>query len=90
MKLFVKIRNFLQDPRLKGLNIDSDDLLKVHHRILQEKRMMHDVFSEFYQTCINLDNKYFSSNGLQVEIGAGVSFFLKTIPIYYFNRHKSS
>jgi SAM-dependent methyltransferase len=74
------MRNFLKDPRLEGVDVDSDDLLNIHHQILLEKRMMHDVFSEFYQTCIKLDNKYFSGNGLRVEIGAGVSFFKKQHP----------
>jgi SAM-dependent methyltransferase len=80
MGMIILIRNFLQDPRLKGVDVDSDVFLKIHHQILNEKRMMHDVFSEFYQACINLDKKYFSGEGQCVEIGAGVSFFKKQHP----------
>lgn len=80
MSLFKKLRNFLQEPRLKGVNPDSDELLVVHSRILFDKQMMRDVFAQFYDSCIDLDNKYFSGNGHRVEIGAGVSFFKKRHP----------
>ncbi len=80
MNLFLKLRNFLQDPRLKNIDVDSDELLKKHHQILEEKRMMHDVFAEFYQKCIDLDDRFFIGDGLRVEIGAGVSFFKKLYP----------
>lgn len=80
MSLFNKIRNFLQEPRLKDIDPDSDELLVVHSRVLYEKPMMRDVFAEFYDTCIKLDDEYFSGNGNRIEIGAGVSFFKKRHP----------
>lgn len=80
MSLFIKLRDFLTDPRLKGVDVDSDDLLKVHRTILFEKKMMREVFEDFYSTCINLDAKYFTGEGEKVEIGAGVSFFKDAFP----------
>lgn len=80
MSVFVKLRNFLQDPRLNGVDVDSDDLLSIHRKILTEKKMMHDVFAEFYETCVDLDNKFFEGVGKKVEIGAGVSFFKEEFP----------
>lgn len=81
MSLFIKIRTYLQEPRLKGIDPDSDEMLKVHSQVLYEKQMMKEVFSEFYDTCVNLDNKYFKNiNAKRVEIGAGVSFFKKKYP----------
>jgi SAM-dependent methyltransferase len=64
------------DPRLKGVDYDSDDLITIHRQILMEKEIMRDVFAEFYDLCIALDKKFFSSaTEKRVEIGAGVSFF---------------
>jgi SAM-dependent methyltransferase len=80
MGLFNKVRNYLQEPRLKNINPDSEELLVVHSRILYEKPMMRRVFSEFYNKCIGLDKKYFAGKGKRIEIGAGVSFFKKAYP----------
>lgn len=81
MSLFVKLRTYLQEPRLIGVDLDSDEMLSIHSKVLYEKPMMKEVFSEFYDTCISLDEKYFSNcKGKRVEIGAGVSFFKKKYP----------
>ncbi len=81
MSLFKKIRTYLQEPRLIGVDPDSEEMLSIHSKVLYEKKMMRSVFSEFYDTCIDLDNKYFSSSkSKRVEIGAGVSFFKKKYP----------
>lgn len=80
MSFFVRIRDFLADPRLKGIDVNSDDLIKVHRKILYEKKMMREVFEDFYSKCIKLDNRYFSGDALKVEIGAGVSFFKEKYP----------
>ncbi len=81
MSYFKKIRTFLREPRLNGIDPDSEVLVTIHSKILYEKPMMKGVFAEFYDTCIRLDNKYFSnSSGKRVEIGAGVSFFKKKYP----------
>lgn len=81
MLLFKKLRTYFQEPRLIGVNPDSEEMLAIHSKVLYEKPMMRDVFSEFYDTCINLDKEHFSqSKGKRVEIGAGVSFFKKKYP----------
>lgn len=80
MSIFKRLRNFLQDKRLRGVDPDSDEFLAVHQRILYEKPMMRQVFTEFYDTCLRLDSAYFSGEGKRVEIGAGVSFFKKRHP----------
>lgn len=78
--MFKRILNFLREPRVQGIDPDSDELLVVHRKVLMEKPMMKQVFSEFYSTCITLDEKYFSGSGKRVEIGAGVSFFKQQHP----------
>lgn len=80
MGLFIGLRNWLTDPRLQNVDVNSDNLLSVHKSILKEKRMMNKVFTSFYNLCIELDKKYFIGNGKKVEIGAGVSFFKEKYP----------
>jgi predicted SAM-dependent methyltransferase len=80
MQLAITLRNYLRDPRLRSVDVNSADLISMHRRILEEKPMMKKVFSEFYDLCIDLDTKYFSGEGKRVEIGAGSSFFKKRYP----------
>lgn len=80
MNILKKIRTALAEPRLQGKNPDTEEFLELHRQILMEKPMMRDVFAEFYKSCIDLDNKFFTGTGKCVEIGAGVSFFKKLYP----------
>lgn len=80
MSILKKVRELLKDPRLKNIDYNSDELLKLHRDILSEKKSMRNVFIKFYSECIKLDKKYFSGDGLRVEIGAGASFFKQLFP----------
>lgn len=42
--------------------------------------MIRGVFREFYDTCIDLDGRLLSGEGLRVELGAGTSFFKQIHP----------
>jgi SAM-dependent methyltransferase len=78
--MFNKLATRLKDPRLEAVDFDSDGLLVIQQKILQEKKMMRGVFEHFYRRCMALDKKYFSGEGQRLEIGAGVSFFNKLFP----------
>jgi SAM-dependent methyltransferase len=80
VSVFLTIRNLLSDPRLKAVDYNSDDLTEVHRRILAEKKLMRDVFFEFYATCMALDRSHLVANGKRVEVGAGVSLFKTYYP----------
>ncbi len=80
MQILKKIIRFLADPRLKGIDVDSDELVKVHRQIMIEKPMMNEVFKGFYDQCMDFDNQYFTGTGQRIEIGAGVSFFKDVYP----------
>ncbi len=80
MSLFVSIRKFLYEPRLQGVDVNSDKLLEIHRQVLLKKKIMCHVFREFYDACINADNKYFTATGNRIELGAGVSFFKEVYP----------
>ena len=78
--MFKKLIKLYEDPRLKNVDYDSDDLLKIHGTILEEKKAMNNVFSHFYNRCMDLDEKMFTGIGKRIEIGAGVSFMKKIYP----------
>ena len=80
MGVLKQVRDVLHEPRLREVDVDSDQFLYIHRVILQEKPMMREVFKEFYDLCMSLDERYFTGSGQRVEIGAGVSFFKKLYP----------
>jgi SAM-dependent methyltransferase len=80
MSFLKRIIKSLADPRLKGIDVDSDELVKVHRKIMLEKPLMNKVFKEFYDECRNFDDKYFKGEGARIELGAGVSFFKEVYP----------
>lgn len=78
--MFNKLITRFKDPRLETIDFDSDELLVIQQKILQDKKMMRGVFEHFYRRCMALDKKFFSGKGQRLEIGAGVSFFNKLFP----------
>jgi SAM-dependent methyltransferase len=65
--------DFLRDPLLDGLNVDGEDRLELHRKMLKKKRMLRHVFIEFHHLFKKLDRQFLSGNGIEVELGAGVS-----------------
>jgi SAM-dependent methyltransferase len=80
MGILKSIRNGLREPRLRGLDIDGEDRISVHRRILLEKPMLRGVFDETYRMLLRLDAKHFRGEGKRVEIGSGVSGFKELCP----------
>ena len=80
MSLIVAIRRALAEPRLRGVDVDSDELITVHRKILEEKPMLNGVFREIYELCRNADERHFSGHGLRIELGSGSSLFKTYYP----------
>jgi SAM-dependent methyltransferase len=78
--LFERLRDFLAEPRMAGVNIDGDARIAVHRRILGEKKMIRQVFEEVYRLCVDLDRRFFSAAGVRVELGAGASLMKAFVP----------
>lgn len=70
----------LAEPRLAGVDVDSDRLVEVHRSILSGKPMIRQVFVEMYGACMEADRRHFCGEGSRVEIGAGSSFFKEVCP----------
>ncbi len=77
----MNLGSYLAEPELVGLDIEDPDRIRLHLKILARKRMIREVFEEFYHQCIRLDRKYLGKvEGKQVEVGAGISFFKTLYP----------
>ncbi|HMO16662.1 MAG TPA: class I SAM-dependent methyltransferase [Oligoflexia bacterium] len=79
--MLAALRNSLIDPRIAEIDKDSEDRIRVHNEILSSKKMMREVFAEFYSTCTKIaDTQFTCKDGKELEIGAGVSFFRTVRP----------
>ena len=74
------LREFLCDPRLSGLDVDSEEFSVAHRQVLMSKPMLRGLFADFYARCRNADERYFSGSGLRLEIGSGSSFMKEIYP----------
>lgn len=68
-----RLFDLVAEPRLRGVDVDSVDLVYHHRDILRSKPLIYAVMGEFYRTCRALDEAHFSGAGLRVEFGAGSS-----------------
>lgn len=65
--------NLLRDPLLDGMDVDGGNRLQLHQKMLEKKRMLREVFTEFHHLFRRLDHRFLSGNGIEVELGSGVS-----------------
>lgn len=65
--------DLLQDPLMKGVNVDGEDRLVAHRKIMVRKRMLREVFTEFHHIFRKLDDKYLTASGSRIELGAGIA-----------------
>lgn len=65
--------DWLRDPLLDEMDVDGENRLALHDMMLQKKRMLREVFTDFHHTFRNLELKLLSGDGAKVELGAGVS-----------------
>ena len=65
--------DLLRDPSLDNINVDGQDRLTFHSKMLQRKRLLREVFSEFHHLFRRLDQRFLNATGLEVELGAGIS-----------------
>ena len=73
--LFRWLASLLSEPRVAGINVDSGELIKIHRKILKEKKILQEVFFEFYDFSIELSQTHLQGQGQEVELGAGSSLF---------------
>ena len=62
-----QLRNWLYEPRVRGIGVDDNDLLGIHSAILRDKRLLRSAFQTFYQDMADLCDRYFSVAGMEIE-----------------------
>lgn len=75
MSLMSALRRSLYDPRVRDLDVDDNELLEIHRQILYEKKIMRNVFEDFYDEMTIRCDKYLVKTGLEIELGSGSGFF---------------
>ncbi|WP_023649000.1 methyltransferase domain-containing protein [Candidatus Pelagibacter ubique] len=70
-----KIRNLLYEKEVLNVDVNSNELLKIHLSILRKKKLLNSAFLTFYKDMAKICDKYFFIDGLEVELGSGVGFF---------------
>ena len=68
-------RDWLIEPRVRLLDVNSPDFSVAHRRILHDKVMVRELFEGFYRQCRAMDALYFGTcSGRRLEIGSGAGF----------------
>ncbi|MGV8941727.1 MAG: methyltransferase domain-containing protein [Lysobacter sp.] len=70
----------LYEPEVSGCAVDGPQRLNAHRTVLLRKKMIRSVFDEFHRQFHELDSRYFSGDGLVVELGAGVYPIKESFP----------
>lgn len=65
--------DLLSDPSLENMDVDGQDRLAVHSKMLARKRMLREVFSEFHHLFHKLESQFFTAEGIKAELGAGIA-----------------
>lgn len=55
------------------MDVDGQDRIFLHRKILERKPMLREVFTDFHNIFHKLDIQFLTADGLQIELGAGVS-----------------
>jgi len=67
------LSRLIVEPEAASCDIDGVERLSIHRRILDRKAMLREVFVEFHNLMMNLDERFFGSTaGSRIELGAGV------------------
>lgn len=69
----IRLLDLLRDPLLDGMDVDGVNRLELHRKMLGKKRMLRETFVEFHHLFRKLDGQYLTGEGVEVELGAGVS-----------------
>ncbi|MDI9238740.1 methyltransferase domain-containing protein [Lysobacter sp. LF1] len=76
----MSITDWLLEPEVAGCPVDGLARFEAHRSVLRRKQMIRSVFDEFHQVFTDLDRKHLDSEGLLVELGAGVYPVRETVP----------
>ena len=70
----------LREPTLSCMDIDGQERLELHRKVLGRKHLLRVVFTELHHLFHRLKNEYLEGIGDEIEIGAGVAPMRDTYP----------
>ncbi|NJP07879.1 MAG: methyltransferase domain-containing protein [Chloroflexaceae bacterium] len=71
------LKSWLEHPLTRGLSIDDPQVTDLRQRILQEKRFLRDIYTEWYQAIIAALPP---CPGAVLELGSGAGFLRQFLP----------
>ncbi len=75
------LQRLLALPEIEHIDVDNADRLAAHATILRRKPMLAAVFRECHELMMSLDDRLFGeTQGMRVELGAGVAPIASTFP----------
>lgn len=80
MSMIERLRGWLYEPRVRGVDVDDNALLDIHAGILREKPLLRSAFGTFYRDMMNLCDRLLKVSGMEVELGSGAGFFKSMRP----------
>lgn len=80
MNMIERLRWWLYEPMVRGVDVDDNTLLDIHTAILREKRLLRSAFETFYRDMANLCDRLLPVSGTEVELGTGAGFFKSLRP----------
>jgi SAM-dependent methyltransferase len=80
MNLIERLRWWLYDPRVRGVDIDDNSLLEIHRTILWEKPLLRSAFETFYRDMMEQCDRWLNVSGPEIELGSGAGFFKRLRP----------
>lgn len=76
-----RLRDWLTEPRVRSLDVDGPAFSLAHREVLMSKPMLRKLFARFYESCREVDRRYFGDcPGRRIDIGSGSSFIREIYP----------
>lgn len=82
MSVIGRLRGWLTEPELREIDPESVQFTRLHRRILERKRLLRRLFTEFCERCLQADGRYFADcpSRLRLEIGSGAGVMKEVFP----------
>ena len=78
--MIAKLRQWLHEPEVRGVDVDDHSLPGIQSVILSEKPLLRSAFETFYCDMACLCDRFFTVEGIEVELGTGTGFFKQLRP----------
>ena len=73
-KIIKILQNIFIEEKVRGQNVNDNDLLLIHREILKKKPMLRSAFMYFYREMLN-NSTAAKENEIDIELGSGAGFF---------------